>query len=285
MLIIAGQIPSLMPDTSAGGGAAIKIDRQKEAGNDLVFSYLTLRNIIGISGMLLPLVLVLAAGRGTADRWIEPSISDYYYSSKGDVLVVMLSILGVFLITYTGYKWQENLLTTIAAVAGLGVAFSPTATNTPNSFSIHVGRAEVPLWFGIERHFVFACLFFISLAAISLHYFPRTNKASLLTPGGKRLPKAKRNMVYLICGWIMVFCVAILGIHFIIDPLPDFFGIPPVFLFETIAIEAFGISWLTKGETLWPDGEHYLVKIFRRFTGGPARHGINRAKGPVSLFQ
>jgi hypothetical protein len=33
---------------------------------------------------------------------------------------------------------------------------------------------------------------------------------------------------------------------------------------EVIAIEAFGLSWITKGQTLWPDGEHYLAKAFRR---------------------
>lgn len=239
---------------------AAKSDKQKEAGNDLVFSYLTLRNLIGFSGMLLPFVLLLASGRGERDRWIEPSISDYYYSSNGDVLVVMLSTLGVFLITYTGYKWQENVLTTIAALSGLGVAFSPTATNSPNSFSIHVGQQTVPMWLGVERHLIFAALFFLALAFISLHYFPRTNKPVLKDGEGARLPKAKRNIVYKVCGWLILICVALLGYHFIIDPLPLFAGIPPVFLFETIAVEAFGISWITKGQTLWPDKEHYVVR-------------------------
>jgi len=36
--------------------------------------------------------------------------------------------------------------------------------------------------------------------------------------------------------------------------------IPVIFILETVAIEAFGLSWITKGQTLWPDGEHYISK-------------------------
>lgn len=243
--------------------AASSSDRQKEAGNELVFSYLTLRNLIGISGMLLPVVLVVTTGRGAADRLIEPSISDYYYTSNGDVLVVMLSILGVFLFTYTGYQWQENVLTTIAAVAAIGVAFSPVSTLAPNSGSIHISRAGGPEWVGIERHFVFAFLFFVSLALISLLYFTRSDQTSLMAPNGKQPTKAKRNVVYKVCGLVILLCVAILGVHFLLQPLMPIAGIPPVFFFETIAVEAFGLSWITKGETLWPDGEHYLKTGYR----------------------
>ena len=240
-----------------------KSDRQKEAENDLVFSYLTLRNRIGIRGLLLPLILVLPTSRGANDRFIEPSISDYYYSSNGDVLVVLLSVLGVFLFTYTGYKWQESVLTTLAAISGIGVAFSPTATQSANSFSIHTIRNEVPTVFGLERHFLFAASFFIALAIVSLKYFPRTDKMFLQTELGTMTQKAKRNWVYKICGWIIVVCVIVLGIHFIIRPdaLTEF---PVVFVFETIAVEAFGIAWITKGQTLWPDGRHYMARAFQK---------------------
>jgi hypothetical protein len=240
-----------------------KSDRRKEAGNELVFSYLTLRNLIGISGMLLPLVLLLTTKRTATDRWVEPSISDYYYSSNGDVLVVMLSILGVFLITYQGYNWKENALSTLAAVGGLGVAFSPTATQYANSLSIHSILTKVPTLLGIERHFIFAAIFFISLAIISLKYFPRTDKYSLRTAQGELTQKAKRNRVHKICGWIIVICVVLLGAYFIFKPDAAPSDVPVVFTLETIAVEAFGISWITKGQTLWPDGEHYLKKGYR----------------------
>src|SRR4051812_40712027 len=97
-------------------------DKQKELSNDLVFSYLTLRNLIGICGMLLPFLLFITTGK------IEPSISDYFYTKSGDILVVSLSIIGVFLFTYNGYGWAERILTTIAALSSIAIAFCPTAS-------------------------------------------------------------------------------------------------------------------------------------------------------------
>lgn len=230
-------------------------DLEKEAGNDLVFSYLTLRNFIGIGGMLLPLVLVLFSRKEENERIFDRSISDYYYSSNGDVLVVLLSVLGVFLFTYRGYTLQEKILTSIAAISAIGIAFSPTATRGVNLFSIHIVNNKVPMIFGIERHFLFAAIFFIAISIMSLVYFPRTNKPSLVIDG-RKTQKAKRNLVYKICGWVMVVCVVILGVYFIFKP--DVGNFPVVFVFEVIAIEAFGLSWLTKGETLWPDKQEGL---------------------------
>ena len=57
-----------------------KTDREKEAGNDLVISFLTLRNYIGISGMLLPVILTLFTPKGQQDKVMEHSISEYYYT-------------------------------------------------------------------------------------------------------------------------------------------------------------------------------------------------------------
>ncbi len=238
-----------------------KPDRQKETDNELVFSYLTLRNLIGISGILLPVVLYFTTCRAEGDKRIEPSISDYYYSSNGDVLVVMLSVLGVFLFTYRGYTWKEKSLTTLAAICAIGIGFSPTATSSANSLSIHVPNESGPEWFGIPKHFIFAGLFFASVAIMSLSYFPRSD-GFLKSIDGKMTQKGKRNRTFKICGWIIIGCLAILGLYFILEPAftKDF---PVVFVFETIAIWAFGISWLTKGETLWPDGEHYLKRAAR----------------------
>ena len=241
-----------------------KSDRKKEDDNNLVFSYLTLRNFIGICGILLPIVLFFTTGKSENDRIIEPSISDYYYSSNGDILVVLLSVLGVFLFTYKGYKWQEKALTTTAAICGIGIAFSPTATQKANSLSIHISRDAVPTIFGIERHFIFAVLFFIALGIISLKYFPKTDDKSLLKKANDlNTQKAKRNLVYKICGWTIISCVILLGIYFIARPIQALKNVPVVFILETIAIWAFGISWLTKGETLLPDGEHYIKRAYR----------------------
>ena len=242
-------------------------DRQKETRNDLVFSYKTLRNLIGFSGMLLPVILILFTMKDGADKPIEPSISDYYYTSNGDIFVVILSVLAVLLFSYNGYGIKDRIWTTLAAICGLGVAFFPTAAKYERiSKTVHPADFEVSKFFGIEWHFIFAITFFISLSIISLVYFTKTGNVQKRKPGGKRTQKEKRNIVYKVCGWIMLSCIAILALYFLIPSMRTNAGdIPVIFIFEAIAIEAFAVSWLTKGETFWPDGEHYLVGTYNDF--------------------
>ena len=244
---------------------AIKTDKQKEADNELVLSFLTLRNLIGISGMLLPVVLTIFTPKGEEDKVMEHSISEYYYTKNGDLLVVLLSVIGVFLLTYKGYNlFWERTLTFVAAICGMGVAFFPTAAKIGNSMTIHIVNPEVPMFLGlIQWHFVFAALFFISLALISLFYFSRTNKKDAgQIDEKKRRQKARRNLIYKMCGWTMLICVVLMILYIKIDP-PSLRNAPVIFILETVAVEAFGISWITKGQTLLPDGEHYIIKGLR----------------------
>jgi hypothetical protein len=67
----------------------------------------------------------------------------------------------------------------------------------------------------------------------------------------------------MICGWTMLISIALMILYFVIDP-PSLRNMPVVFALETVAVEAFGISWITKGQTLWPDGEHYMKKGLRK---------------------
>ena len=239
-------------------------DKQKEVSNDLVFSYKTIRNFIGFSGMMLPIILALYTIKEEGDKLIEPSISDYYYTSNGDIFVVVLCVISVLLFAYNGYNWKEKIWITLAAVCGIGVAFSPTdAKYVRHSLSIHSADAKGPEVFGFQLHFVFAILFFISLSVMALYYFPKSNKVLARKPGEKWSQKEKRNLVYRICGWTMVSSIVILALYFFIPALQIWAGsFPVIFTFETIAVEAFAVSWLTKGETFWPDGEHYLVETF-----------------------
>jgi hypothetical protein len=226
---------------------------------------MTLRNLIGFSGMLLPVILLWTTRHAPGDLQVEPSISDYYYTSNGDLLVVILSVLGVFLFTYKGYNMKENLLSSLAAFCALGVAFSPTAAKyIRESFSVHTGKFVVPEIAGLEVHLLFAATFFISLAIIALVYFPKSDTEKSLQANRAWTQKDRRNLVYIISGWVMLGCVLILGLYFLINPLKEWIGdFPFIFVMESVAIEAFGISWITKGESLWPDGEHYLVSFLK----------------------
>jgi hypothetical protein len=62
-----------------------------------------------------------------------------------------------------------------------------------------------------------------------------------------------RNRVYRVCGWLMLACVA--GIAVFKLTLSDAWvrDHRVVFWLETIAITAFGVSWLVKGEAILAD--------------------------------
>lgn len=242
-----------------------KSDRQKEADNELVVSYLTLRNLIGFCGFALPFVLVIATSRLGEDKRVESSISEYYYTNNGEVFVVIVCTLSIFLLTYKGYDWRDKLLTRLAAVCGLGVAFFPTAcTNGRLAFSVHTYRGSVPEVLGYEWHLVFAAGFFISLAIISIWQFTQEGPQKTDKTLWERRQKSKRNIVYVICGVVMLICVVCIALYFLLDPpIEKLLGMPVVFTLESLAVIAFGISWLTKGQTLLPDDETYIVKKMR----------------------
>jgi predicted secreted protein len=243
--------------------ATAAADKSKEEKNELVLSYLTLRNLIGFGGMLLPIVLAVFPSRSSDYIGFEPSISDYYYTDRGDILVVMLCVIGAFLISYYGYTFKEWMLTFIAGIAGIGVAFVPTKIGCNDCLlSVHTKYGGVfKTLAGTGWHFTFAAIFLLSLAIMSLVFFTKGEGTSINNPA----QKAKRNHVFRICGWTIIASLLILGVYFIVKHYTDFDvkPFPFVYFFEAIAVEAFGFSWLVKGQTLWPDGEHYMKKGLR----------------------
>jgi hypothetical protein len=61
-------------------------------------------------------------------------------------------------------------------------------------------------------------------------------------------------------GSVMLPCLAfILGMAVIPGLEEKLKDKSPIFIAVTIATIVFGISWITKGETLFPDGQHYAV--------------------------
>lgn len=224
------------------------IDRHKEAGNELVFSYLTLRNLIGIGGMLLPFVIAIFPSRPSKYYGFEFSISDYYYTDRGDFLVVLLCIIGAFLITYKGYSRLEMALTTLAGICGIGVAFVPTGKACAEClYSVHnsdggVFKALTGSWW----HLAFAGTFFLCLGIMCLVYFTKGDDQ-----GPDKKQKRRRNKAFYACGWIIIGCLALLVAYFLFRPKTGSW--PVVYILETVGVEAFGFSWLVKGQTLWKD--------------------------------
>jgi len=213
------------------------MDERMERNNYLVLFYVAHRKAIGILGASFPFVLCLGAiiifGTG-----IQSSISNYYHTGMGDVFVGTIWAIAFALLAYKGYERKDNVAGYLGCIFAVGVTLLPT---TPASGDVS--------FVGI-LHLFFAALFFCVLIYFSLFLFTKTDPAR--TPTRRKL---HRNQFYKTCGYIMSLCIVLVGIYFL---LPSEVKLPikpynPVFWLEAVAVVAFGISWLIKGETILTD--------------------------------
>ena len=213
----------------------------------LMISYLALRKAIGVLGIVFPFVLLTGSVvLGDCDV-IQESISHYYHTNMRDVFVGILCTVSLFLYAYRGYERIDNIMGNLGCVFGLGVAFLPT------TFDAVIVGCNMPLYFAdyIGRlHLLSASLFFGVLIFFSLILFTKSANPAAMT-----VQKHKRNKVYISCGYFMMTCIGLLAVYFIFlekrFPLLD--NLHPVFWLESLALEAFGISWIVKGEFLLAD--------------------------------
>jgi hypothetical protein len=214
-----------------------------EAENALVISFLALRKAIGFLGVLFPFTLSIGAVI-VFQTGLQGSISDYYYTGTRDVLVGTLWAIGFFLLSYKGYERADARAGNLGCAFAVGITLFPT---TPDSLP-----AAAATWVGY-LHLTFAFLFFATLIYFSLWLFTRTDPSR--PPTEKKL---QRNLVYRVCGYVMASCILLIATYYILLRL----GVSAlrryhlVFWLEAIAIEAFGISWLTKGEAILKDREN-----------------------------
>ena len=212
---------------------------QQSAPNDqLVLSYLALRKAVGIIGCALPFVLafgkVLLQGSG-----IQPSVSAYYYTDMGNVFVGSLCAIGVLLLSTRGYDQRDEIAGRLACAFAIGVALFPTTPYTnPTSEDKVIGAL----------HLAFAALLFLTLAYFSLALFTKTAPDKLPT---RR--KLQRNTVYRVCGYTILGFILLAGVVALPPVKTLLERVSPVFWLESGAIVAFGVAWLTKGETILKD--------------------------------
>jgi len=227
-----------------------------------VFSYLNLRRIVGVIGILLPVVLRVGV---TIFGLPEPySVSGYYYSPMRNVLVASLCVLGIFLIAYRGYDRLDSRITNVAGGAAIGVAFFPTSNPL---FS--------PAWVG-RLHPYFAAVAILSLALMALQ-FTRSQPADQSQRSGetrrawlkdieymgrallfryedraRKSRKNVRNHIYSACAWAILVGVVL---AFLQNFWPESAKnlTQWVYWFESLAIVAFGFSWLVKGGAMLAD--------------------------------
>ena len=203
--------------------------------NDLSHKYH--RQLIGYLGILMPLIVVVLAGFWPTlglPRWeLLTSISAYYYTGAVAAFVGILFALSLFLVSYRGYKgyMADRIAGTVGGLAALGVAFFPTGA--PGVLS------EPDWWTPALRilHYLSALTLFTVFIIFALWLFRKSN-----VPKGGILPPDKRwrNRFFLGCGVIMVLSVLLAGILGSMGA--------SIFWPEAIALWAFALSWLVKGQ-------------------------------------
>jgi hypothetical protein len=193
-------------------------------GEDPALSYRAMRAITGYVGLTLPAVLLLT---GLVDGHVESSISAYYYTKAGNVFTGALCVIGVFLLAYRLTVWAlDNIATTLAGAAALGVAFFHCAPS--NATPSQLRLADV--------HLTCAAVLFILLGAISLFIFPRD-----VRPGQRW-----RAHWYVALGaliWLSIVLMPALS-----SLASSFYDNDHVFLLlETVCVMAFSVSFILKG--------------------------------------
>lgn len=208
-------------------------------------SYSTLRRLIGVLGLVLP-VFVVFGGYVVEQLPLRSSISAYYYTNMHDWFVGLLLLVGFFLLTYDAYPGLDRTLSVVSGVCAIGIVCFPT--EAPANLGSRVGIFGLPDGFTSRFHYAFAASLFVSLAVMSLFLFTRSNKGA-----SKGAAKRKRNLVFVICGIAMLVALGAGLAHVVIVGPHD--DSPFILCVEAICLTAFGISWLTKGEAFFPDAE------------------------------
>jgi len=228
---------------------------------DALISYWQLRQLIGILGLTMPLILPLGTKLIRGSGVLEPSISHYYYSIMHVAFMAILCMLGSFLITYRGTSKHQTLERIVATIAGLfafGVATFPTrfegfqdAEHSQFIALILHDLEDVPNWVNTLHH-IFAATLFSSFAVFCLFFFQDSDT------GVHDKKKKRRNNLYKICGILIVLSMlAIVVVTFVFKSW-DFPN--STFVFETTALLPFGLSWLVKGSVHWPYSKNAVLR-------------------------
>jgi hypothetical protein len=219
-----------------------------------------LRLGVGVIGTVLPLALI-AGNWITGGKVIVPaSMSGSYYTSTRNLFVGALCALGVFLIGYRHTR-RQNRCTWFAGVCALLVAFDPTAPPRPQT---------EPAWINYLHHTAAGALLFTLGLFCWIVFADHANAGTVpprsmadrvrswVTRAWDILKRGGRSCLYLGCG-LLVFISGALALYTGLWPTSWSAGWQSCYLFEAVAVFAFGIAWLTAGlqgasATTWERG-------------------------------
>src|SRR2546428_1127017 len=216
------------------------------------------RRLIGILGLLLPLLLYVIAGlrhtMGLPSWRPLASVSAYYYTGAVAVFVGVLFALALFLLTYPGYKGviADRVLGVVGGTAAILVALFPTSP--PD------GLSAASWWHPYMSvvHYLSAVALFVSFILFAIWLFRKSNVPQR---GDRPLDQRSRDGMCFACGIVMIGSVLWAASSILTHA--------PIFWPESIAIIAFAASWLTKGEAR--KSAMQMIRSWRlRMTGASA---------------
>jgi hypothetical protein len=245
--------------------------RFDKATNGLIINYMTLRRLIGWMGVCLPFVVYLGnwvifthhvtACLLPSDK-VPYSLSGYYYTHMRGVFTGTFLVIGVFLVAYNGFGWVEQLITTLAGLAMIGVAIFPTSpSSTLQLDQAGVCGPVVPVGYNSSPHqpligwLHMGCLAVLIITLTAMAWLFRHNQP------GELVTRTARTVYLISAAGILVGGVGALVQNFLPDSVKH--ETPWLFWFEIVAILFFGLSWFVKGEAYKPFAAYVAKKRSR----------------------
>lgn len=211
---------------------------------DFTISYQNLRRVIGFLGIFFPFFMLigLIILGGNVDT-MPGSISAFYYTGMRNMFVSLLTASAISFFFYRSQEIFFNNLLNLAGVCALGVAFFPTtdgSESSSNSLSQIIGYV----------HLCFAGSLFLIQGIFCLFLFPKSANGFIMTT-----QKKIRNKVYRYSGSLIFLSLIMMAIYLFLleNKFPLLKSYHPIFIFETIGLQAAGLAWFIKGELIFKD--------------------------------
>jgi len=205
------------------------------AARDNLISYQRLRFGIGLVGVVLFLTPVVYSL--VTNTW-KDSISGYYYTPLRNFFVGSVTLLGAFLVAYKGNSWLDTLLTDLAGLCAILLAWDPTY------------NAGARTWQNM-LHPICASLAFGLLAIMALLFTQDSSRASTMEQlklaalaaffRNKQGFIPRTQMVYVICGDGILVTIIVYVVNELLH------GSVPLIWFEGVMLFFFATCWITAG--------------------------------------
>lgn len=187
------------------------------------------RFMLGIICGLLPVACLVFGILGQITGINYPnwyvSISATYFANSNMCMIGALCLCAFFLFTYQGYDLGDKVFTSIAATAALLIVACPCSAEGSGEY---LGLLAFPSGLSNAIHGIAAAVLFLSFALMILTQF---------TKGSHK----RRNVIYYICGIIMLAAMGVVVASMLFDWVPYM-----TMICEVIMLEAFAVAWIIK---------------------------------------